>query len=198
MTAQDYKITTDYGYVPGYPLNNGFHKGQDRAMPIGTPVMVNNQLIGLSGNTGESTGPHLHLGRFINGKDTDPDGRGFELDSPIVDSVGSDATNGNYIRLKDSAGVIWVYLHLSEIKVTKGQKIGVPMWNDGDITNAKRFETGVPDYQPSGGELDYYKQPEHQKDLLYDTIKGGQVQIDIAKAGGSKPEPLPKGIYEVK
>lgn len=69
-------------------------------------------------------------------------------------------------------------------------------WNDGDIVNAKRAETGVPDYQPPGPELEYYKQEEHQKDLLYDTIKGMQVQIDLAKQGDATV--LKPGKYQVK
>lgn len=57
-----------------------------------------------------------------------------------------------------------------------------PLPNDGDIVNAKRASTGVPAYQPTGAELDYYKQLEHGwHDLLYDTIAGMQVQIDQAK-----------------
>lgn len=57
----------------------------------------------------------------------------------------------------------------------------MPFWNDGDIVNAKIAETGVPAYQPPGSELDYYKQPEHEKELLYQTIKGMQAQIDALK-----------------
>jgi hypothetical protein len=55
--------------------------------------------------------------------------------------------------------------------------------NDGDIVNAKRASTGVPDYQPTGPELDYFKQPEHGfKALMYDTMAGMQAQIDNLKA----------------
>ena len=53
------------------------------------------------------------------------------------------------------------------------------MPNDGDIINAKRAATQVPDYQPTGPEFDYYKAPEHgYHDLMYDTISGMQAEID--------------------
>lgn len=55
----------------------------------------------------------------------------------------------------------------------------IPMPNDGDIINAKRAATQVPNYQPEGSEFDYYKAPEHgYHDLLYDTIGGMQAEID--------------------
>lgn len=116
-----YPITTPYGIVPGYPLNGGFHRGEDRAAPQGTPVIVNGVTIGLVGTTGASTGSHLHLGKWVNGIVMPPNGQGFTLKNPYVDSTGYDSVNGNYIRLKDSNGVLWVYLHLSKVNVIKGQ-----------------------------------------------------------------------------
>lgn len=120
-TAQDYPITTAYGKVAGYPLNNGFHKGEDRAMPTGTPVLVNGVQIGLSGTTGASTGPHLHIGRFVGAQDTPPSGGGFTVSNAKVLQTGSDASNGNFVRVADADGSTWVYLHLSRIDVKPGQ-----------------------------------------------------------------------------
>lgn len=127
MQASQYPITTDFGWIKGYPLNIdpttglGFHRGQDRFMPVGTPVFVNGVEIGLSGATGDVTGPHLHIGKFIGGSAVNPNGQGFNLSSPFVYDTGFDSTDGNYIRLQDSAGVMWVYLHLSQTLVSKAQ-----------------------------------------------------------------------------
>ncbi len=63
MTAKDFPITQAYGYDPSYPLNGGYHKGVDYGCPSGTEIVVNGVAIGLSGNTGYSSGAHLHVGR---------------------------------------------------------------------------------------------------------------------------------------
>lgn len=129
MTAADYPVTTPYGYVPGYPLNNGFHKGEDRAMPIGTRVLVNGTEIGLSGtNSGPGSGPHLHIGRWVMGVSTNPNGGGFTVSGAVVtevDPIGVDPTNGKFVRVQDADGSSWVYLHLSAVKVVKGQVLGM-------------------------------------------------------------------------
>lgn len=122
MSAQDFPITTGYGQIPGYPLNDGFHRGEDRTMPVGTQVLVNGMEIGLSGNTGASTGAHLHIGKWVNGLVQPPQGQGFDLPGAVVYDTGFDATDGNFVRLIAS-GVIWVYLHLSKISVKAGQII---------------------------------------------------------------------------
>ncbi len=127
-TADQYPITTSYGCIRGYPLNPckpgyGLHRGQDRAMPIGTEVKVNGRSIGKSGNTGASTGPHLHTGRFINGQHTNPGGGGFNISGAVVRDTGYNATNGNYVRVNDADGSYWVFLHLSEILCKAGDKL---------------------------------------------------------------------------
>lgn len=116
-----YPITQNYGYDPTYPLNGGYHKGIDYGCPVGTPVVVNGVQVGLSGRTGAVTGPHLHVGKWVGGKDVNPGNyQGFTFNSASVYDTGYDATNGNFVRLT-ADGALWVYLHLSQINVTKGQ-----------------------------------------------------------------------------
>lgn len=110
-------------------------------MPSGTLVKVNNVTIGLSGNTGLSTGAHLHIGRYVSGKDTHPKGGGFTFNDAVVTEVGSDNINGNFVRIQ-ADGASWVYLHLSKQLVTKGQVLkggdvepADYRMNEGDVIN---------------------------------------------------------------
>lgn len=123
--ASQYPITFGYGATDGiYYGPRGsigpYHRGEDRAMPDGTPIIVNGVLIGLSNNTGASSGSHLHIGRFVGGQDTAPSGGGFHFDNAVVTEVNQDATNGKYVRIQ-ADGASWVYLHMLEQKVTVGQ-----------------------------------------------------------------------------
>lgn len=120
MTAKDYPITTPFGKVDGYPLNNGFHKGLDYGCPVGTPVVVSGVQIGLSGDSGFVTGPHLHIGKWVDSQPQDPTG-GFDVIGTVTE-VGYDETNGNYVRI-GTGSASWVYLHLSKIGVSVGQGI---------------------------------------------------------------------------
>ena len=145
--ASQYPITTKYGWVKGYPLHTdkydpavpliqrskypgkgyGFHTGVDRAMPIGTLIIVNGTIIGRSGNTGASTGAHLHIGRFILGISTDPKDKGFSFGATYkmyVLATGYSSANGNYIRLRSATyGHVYLYCHLSKITCKVGQRL---------------------------------------------------------------------------
>lgn len=124
MTANQYPITQGYGYDPSYPLNGGFHQGIDYGCPAGTPVVVNGVTIGLSGNTGYTTGAHLHLGKWLNGVVQNPGNGGFNFNSAVVTEVHytNDNQNGKYVRVQ-ADGYSWIYLHLDSINVSVGQHL---------------------------------------------------------------------------
>lgn len=124
MSAKDFPITQGYGYDPSYPLNGGNHLGIDYGAPVGTPVVVNGVTIGLTGATGAVTGPHLHVGRWVNGAATDPGvGGGFQFNDAVVTQIASNTTDGNYVRIQGD-GASWVYLHLSNnTMVSVGQRL---------------------------------------------------------------------------
>lgn len=153
-TAKDYPVTQGYGYDPNYPLNAGTHKGIDYGCPSGTPIVVNGVQIGLSGATGYATGPHLHVGRWVNGQPTNPGvGNGFTFNNAVVTEVGQDAVNGKFVRVQGD-GASWVYLHMSQQtasvnQVLKQQSQGEAPMNDGDVTNLYRSLLGR-DPDPGG------------------------------------------------
>lgn len=134
MDIWGYPVKYKYGYSDAYGPT--FHTGEDRPAPLGTPVTVNSVVIGLVGSTGKSTGNHLHVGRWVGGSHTNPGGGGKIVSGGTVtqvDTVGS-TNNGKFVRVADADGSKWVYLHLSEVKVTVGQKLtgGEAMINDAD------------------------------------------------------------------
>lgn len=217
MTAQDYPVTFPYGATDGvYYGPNGsvgpYHRGDDRAMPIGTPVIVNGVEIGKSGT--RYGGPHLHIGRFAGGKDTNPNGQGFNLQGPVtVTTVSEDSVNGKYVRLTDAQGVQWVYLHLSQQFVLAGQVLkGGDMGLTYDQVNkicymatglqadtADAFKNNV------GLELDVvlnnfmaYKET-RDKQLRADSFEPDQKRIKELEAQVGQPATeLKPGVYQVK
>lgn len=194
MTAKDYPITFGYGATtkPYGTATNPYHRGEDRAMPTGTPVVVNGVTIGLSGNTGWSSGSHLHIGKWVSSQDVNPNGGGFVLPNATVTQVGEDAVNGRFVRIQ-SDGFTWVYLHLNSTNVTKGQELkGEPMVNRGDIINMWK-STGLKTDPPES----YLKHWDGKdwKSFMYDLTQQNEWKQGLAKPAVT---PLKPGIYEVK
>lgn len=204
MDASQYPITTPYGKVAGYPLNNGFHNGIDYGCPVGTPVVVNGVTIGLSGATGYVTGPHLHVGRWVNGQVTDPGvGGGFHFNSAVVTEVSHDATNGNFVRIQGD-GASWVYLHLSKQLVSVGQELkvqGVQGMNDNGVKLVWQaaFRGNL---EPTQADLDTWRGQPMDVCLSQQLATSAAQQVDAwiqaGKSATSKPKTLDPGVYEVK
>lgn len=134
-----YPITFPFGattppYSPSKP-----HLGVDRKTPeIGVSVLVNGQLIGLTGNSGKSSGPHHHLQRVQNGMVVNPGNGGFDIPKPsVVFAVGETPIIGKYIRIRDAQGVEWSHFHLSDIRVKVGDRVGEDMIQDIDLHYAR-------------------------------------------------------------
>lgn len=102
---------------------------------MGTPVVVNGATIGFSNNTGTTTGPHLHVGKFVNGVVQNPGiGNGFSFNSAVVydtDTIGN-TENGKFVRIT-ADGALWNYLHLESVSVTKNQVLEEEMSTIGDV-----------------------------------------------------------------
>jgi hypothetical protein len=135
-TVKDYPVKYKFGYSSAY---GGWHSGVDRPAPHGTPVKVNNTIIGLSGNTGyvlpaptkqnPKAGSHHHLTRLsAKGNFTNPRNSGFKMRSigvkrPKVVAVGNNSRSGNFVTIQGFNGARWVHCHLSKIYVKVGQVI---------------------------------------------------------------------------
>lgn len=137
--ASQYKITFPYGATtPPYSPTHK-HLGDDRAMPVGTPIIVNGEIIGLSGNSGKSTGAHEHTQEVKYGVVVKPESGGYDVPKPVVcTETGKKLDIGNFIRYRDGDGRIWSKFHLSEVKIKVGDIIGgsmTPLVNEGDAVN---------------------------------------------------------------
>ena len=128
MSAKDYPITFGYGAQDGYYYGpNGiigpFHRANDRAMPTGTPIAIGDTVIGLSGNTGLSGGPHCHTQAGTDEwcqQTVKPDA--YEFKPGKVVHVGWGDQWGNFVIIKVGSKYI-CYAHLKEAWVQPGQVI---------------------------------------------------------------------------
>lgn len=139
MSASDYPVT--FGYLATTTINGQpyTHRGNDRACPTGTPIVINGTTIGLTGNTGLSTGPHLHIqvGTDPACQQTiNPSGHEFLSGTVTALRTTDTASWGKYVTIKNDSGVYVTYAHLSQVNVTVGQSIrGELMDTDAKVAN---------------------------------------------------------------
>lgn len=124
-TAQDYPVT--FGYLAKTTLNGQpyTHRGTDRKCPTGTPIVISGTTIGLTGNTGLTTGPHLHLqaGTDLACQNTvNPEPYAFKVGKVVALRTVDEKAWGKYITIQVGAKYI-TYAHLSQVNVTVGQII---------------------------------------------------------------------------
>lgn len=132
--AQDYPVTFGYKAQDGYYYGpNGlvgpYHRGNDREMPMRTPIIVNGVRLGLSGNKeynpSYTIGPHLHTGAYRGAQDIDPTPYEFNAVGAKVIKAGYLGQNeGDGVVLQGTDGINRWYLHMDRVDATIGQVIG--------------------------------------------------------------------------
>lgn len=122
--ANDYQVTFGYGDWDGvYYSKSRPHRGNDRACPSGTKIVIGATVIGETGNTGLTSGPHLHTQAGTDEwcqQTIDP--TPYEFKGGKVIHAGWGSEWGNFIIIKVGSKYI-CYAHLSEINVEPGQVI---------------------------------------------------------------------------
>lgn len=129
--ASDYAVNFPYGATSAPYSSTHPHRGNDRACPTGTLVVIAGTTIGLTGSTGASTGPHLHIqewqGNTANTRKPQNEFKPGTVTQVDPNGTTGDGSFGKYITIKTDDGWNDSYCHLSQVNVKVGDKIGGPM-----------------------------------------------------------------------
>lgn len=159
---------TSAAYSPSQP-----HRGNDYAADEGTPIIVAGTQIGLVGQTGWATGPHVHVqaGRDEWAQSTINPGPYTNQTGTVV-KVGEASQWGKYVCIK--VGDVYVYYcHMSRQDVSVGTVIKGAVAPGGTLMTEQFINNGYIlafNRQASRDEIDY-----HMKNSTPQTFTDGLV-----------------------
>lgn len=163
MTAQDYPVTFPYGTTREPYSSQHPHKGADRSMPVGIPVVVAGVTIALSGRSGSFNGipnsPHCHTQAgtdLATQKTVDPKPFEFKPGTVVALRTIDEKQWGRYITIQNESGMYVTYAHLDKVMVKIGQVIKketISMPTKEDVNQLFHKWIGR---NPSNGELAKY------------------------------------------
>ena len=162
-----YKATAMPWYGPG-GIIGPFHHGIDYGAPKGSTVVLSGQTIGLSGNTGATSGPHLHVDRRPIGSSVSnryafkPPGKWWQIQGKVV-KAGYSGTAGNVIAIQYE-GDEYRFLHLSKINVKVGDIVG-------DMYKSKTAKQWYEEYRKQQKRAEYYKKKSNTRGGIIDRIR---------------------------
>ena len=194
MSAQNYPITFRYGATtPPYSKAKP-HRGNDRACPVGTPVVISGVTIGLTGKTGFATGPHLHTQAGTDKacqKTFNP--APLEFQPGVVVNAGTGRTWGKFVTIQVGSKFI-TYCHLSKISVNIGRVLASPHRYANLVGKIVQLQTPYSVYQEgtdircrhkaSGAYVIRGTSSRHNRVLIFSGANGGIVSLPLADASG--------------
>lgn len=219
IDAVSYPINFPYGATTAPYSSTHPHRGDDRACPMGTPIIINGVTIGLTGDSGQAIGPHLHIQEWQGDYAiTRKPQNAFKAGTVVnIDPTGTqgDGSFGLFITVQTADGWNNSYCHLSEIHVIKGQIIGGDMpasqdavdptvveleYNNGLLRDANPGE--VKGWVDQGTSVETFMRSiqnsaEHIQ-VMEDYKLGVKARTEGWVKPGATPTPLKPGTYEVK
>jgi hypothetical protein len=122
-----YPISFPYGVTTAPYTVSHPHRGDDRAAPLNTPIIIKGVTIGFVGMTGFATGYHCHNQEWQGSKtNVRKPQNAFKGGTVIeVDAVGNtgDGSFGKYVTLRNDDGWNTSYCHMNSVNATVGQII---------------------------------------------------------------------------
>lgn len=178
-----YPVTFPYGSTaPPYSTTHS-HRGNDRAAPVNTPIIVCGVTIGYVGMTGDATGYHCHTQEWLkNHVDVRKPQNEFKpgtVTEVDVNGTTGDKTLGKYVTIKDSDGWSTTYCHMNTTNANVGEIIKEEnveptdyRMNQGDVINGFAIFNRV----PSQADLDAWVGQTFKK-FQYEKITDGVAKM---------------------
>lgn len=205
MTAQDYPVTFPYGSTES-PYGTAllpYHRGEDRATPTGTEVVIAGVTAGLTGASGLVTGPHLHIQEWKGDVKTARKPQ-HSFKGGLVTQVSNNTEQqwGRHFTIHNPDGWNTTYCHLLKVNI----KVGDELKEGGDVKITKEqvywHYVTIRGYKPSEKELAGYVGQDYvtaTEDIKKYTVDRAQDYMAYrAKHPDGSETTLKPGLYRVK